>query len=70
MLNTILSKNALGVLPEPLIRHYLREQQLTVIKHTYGLTQEDFCLFQLIGMHDNPAILWLCDKVSDYLFDF
>ncbi|EOW9246722.1 LysR family transcriptional regulator [Vibrio cholerae] len=70
MLNTILSENAWGVLPEPLIRHYLREQQLTVIKHTYGLTQEDFCLFQPIGMHDNPAILWLSDKVSDYLFDF
>lgn len=34
MLNTILTENAWGVLPEPLIRHFLREQKLTVIKHT------------------------------------
>ncbi len=70
MLSTILSENAWGVLPEPLIRHHLREQRLSVIRHTYGLTQEDFCMFSIAGSAENPAMTWLADKVSDYLFDF
>ena len=60
----------MGVLPEPLIRHHLREQRLSVIRHTYGLTQEDFCMFSGAEGADSPAIDWLVDKVSDYLFDF
>ncbi|MBD1567048.1 LysR family transcriptional regulator [Vibrio sp. SA48] len=70
MLNTILTENAWGVLPEPLIRRYLREQKLTVIKHTYGLTQEDYCMFTATGMSEHPGMNWLADKLSDYLFDF
>ncbi|MCF7353738.1 LysR family transcriptional regulator [Vibrio sp. CK2-1] len=70
MLNTILTESAWGVLPEPLIRHHLREQRLSVIRHTYGLTQEDFCMFSGAEGADSPAIDWLVDKVSDYLFDF
>jgi len=70
ILNTILTENAWGVLPEPLIRHYLREQRLSVIKHTYGLTQEDYCMFSTSGTAENPAMVWLADKISDYLFDF
>ncbi|NGZ13579.1 LysR family transcriptional regulator [Vibrio aestuarianus] len=70
MLNTILTENAWGVLPEPLIRRYLREQKLTVIKHTYGLTQEDYCMFTATGMAEHPGMNWLADKLSDYLFDF
>ncbi|GLO62958.1 LysR family transcriptional regulator [Vibrio sp. MACH09] len=70
MLNTILSEEAWGVLPEPLIRHHLRQEQLAVIKHTYGLTQEDYCMFTAAGMGDDPGMLWLTDKLSDFLFDF
>ncbi len=70
ILNTILTENAWGVLPEPIIRHYLREQRLSVIKHTYGLTQEDYCMFTASGIAENPAMVWLADKLSDYLFDF
>lgn len=70
MLSTILTESAWGVLPEPLIRHHLREQRLAVIRHTYGLTQEDYCMFSLTGSNDDPAMAWLADKLSDYLFDF
>ncbi|MBY6195579.1 LysR family transcriptional regulator [Vibrio hangzhouensis] len=70
MLKTILSEGAWGVLPEPLIRHYLRAQELAVIKHTYGLTQEDYCMFTSAGMSEHPAMTWLADRISDYLFDF
>lgn len=70
MLNTILTESAWGVLPEPLIRHHLREERLAVIRHTYGLTQEDYCMVSLTGSADNPAMAWLADKLSDYLFDF
>ncbi len=70
MLNTILTENAWGVLPEPLIRHHLRQQKLAVIKHTYGLTQEDYCMFTSAGMTEHAAMNWLADKISDYLFDF
>ncbi|EIN6342853.1 TPA: LysR family transcriptional regulator [Vibrio parahaemolyticus] len=70
MLNTILEEDAWGVLPEPLIRHYLRQQKLAVIKHTYGLTQEDYCMFAPNGQIEHPAMTWLADKLSEYLFDF
>ncbi|MFC3023919.1 LysR family transcriptional regulator [Vibrio zhugei] len=70
ILNTILSDNAWGVLPEPLIRSHLRAQTLTVIKHTYGLTQEDFCMFLPSGVKESPAVTWLSDKLSEFLFDF
>jgi DNA-binding transcriptional LysR family regulator len=70
MLNTILTEDAWGVLPEPLIRHHLRQESLAVIKHTYGLTQEDYCIFTPAGMTEHPAIDWLADKISEYLFDF
>ncbi|MDA9557063.1 LysR family transcriptional regulator [Vibrio sp.] len=70
MLNTIISEGAWGVLPEPLIRHYLRKQELSVIKHTYGLAQEDYCLFIRSGLVEHPGMTWLADKLSDYLFDF
>lgn len=70
MLNTILQEEAWGVLPEPLIRQYLREQRLAVIKHTYGLTQEDYCLFTASGMAEHPGIQWLSDSITNYLFDF
>ncbi|MBW3695682.1 LysR family transcriptional regulator [Vibrio sp. T187] len=70
MLDTILKEDAWGVLPEPLIRHLLRQQEISVIKHTYGLTQEDYCMFTPAGMTEHPAMNWLADKLSDYLFDF
>ncbi|MDF2153508.1 LysR family transcriptional regulator [Vibrio sp. CAU 1672] len=70
MLNTILDEDAWGVLPEPLIRDYLRQQKLAVIKHTYGLTHEDYCMFSPNGQTEHPAMTWLSDKLSDYLFDF
>ncbi|KJR21253.1 LysR family transcriptional regulator [Vibrio navarrensis] len=70
MMNMILQENAWGVLPEPLIRQYLREQKLAVIKHTYGLTQEDYCMFTPSGMAEHPAMSWLADSINDYLFDF
>ena len=70
MLNTILSEKAWGVLPEPLIRQYLRQQQLAVIKHTYGLTHQDYCLFSAPGNAIPAPISWLSDQVSDYLFKF
>ncbi|MEZ9229560.1 LysR family transcriptional regulator [Vibrio amylolyticus] len=70
MLATILTEKAWGVLPEPLIRHHLRQQELSVIKHTYGLTQEDYCMFTSAGMSEHPGMVWLADKLSDYLFDF
>ncbi|SJL84562.1 LysR family transcriptional regulator [Vibrio palustris] len=70
ILNTILSDSAWGVLPEPLIRSHLRSQTLTVIKHTYGLTQEDFCMFLPSGVKESPAVTWLSDKLSEFLFDF
>ncbi|MDG3086001.1 LysR family transcriptional regulator [Vibrio hannami] len=70
MLNTILQEDAWGVMPEPLIRHLLRKEELAVIKHTYGLTQEDYCMFSAAGMAEHPGMAWLNDKLSDYLFDF
>lgn len=70
MLNTILTEHAWGVLPEPLIRHYLRKQKLSVIKHTYGLTQEDYCMFIGTGINEHPGMTWLADQLTDYLFDF
>ncbi len=70
MLASILEEGTWGVLPEPLIRQLLREQKLSVIKHTYGLIQEDFCMFTATGMSEHPAMSWLADKLSDYLFDF
>ena len=70
ILNTILTDNAWGVLPEPLIRKHLREQNLTVIKHTYGLTQEDYCMFSPAGSTESAAMSWLSDKLNDFLFDF
>ncbi|GMQ48178.1 LysR family transcriptional regulator [Vibrio sp. 10N] len=70
MLKTIISEGAWGVLPEPLIRQLLREQTLSVIKHTYGLTQEDFCMLTSSGMSEHPAMTWLADQISDYLFTF
>ncbi|NOH95625.1 LysR family transcriptional regulator [Vibrio sp. 99-70-13A1] len=70
MLDTILRDDAWGVLPEPLIRHLLRQQKLAVIKHTYGLDQEDYCMFIAAGMTEHPGMSWLADKLSDYLFDF
>lgn len=70
MLNTILEEDAWGVLPEPLIRHLLRKQELAVIKHTYGLTQEDYCMFTAAGMAEHPGMSWLADKLNEYLFDF
>jgi len=70
MLDTIMREDAWGVMPEPLIRHLLREQKLSVIKHTYGLTQEDYCMFTAAGMAEHPGMNWLADKISDYLFDF
>ena len=54
MLDTIMREDAWGVMPEPLIRHLLREQKLSVIKHTYGLTQEDYCMFTAAGMAETP----------------
>ena len=70
MLNTILQEDAWGVLPEPLIRHLLRKEELSVIRHTYGLTQEDYCMFMAAGMSEHPGMVWLTDKLSDFLFDF
>ncbi|WP_282176376.1 LysR family transcriptional regulator [Vibrio nereis] len=70
MLCTILEEDAWGVLPEPLIRHLLRKQELAVIKHTYGLTQEDYCMFTAVGMAEHPGMSWLADKLNEYLFDF
>lgn len=70
MLDTILREEAWGVMPKPLIRHLLREQELAVIKHTYGLTQEDYCMFTAAGMAEHPGMNWLADQLSDYLFDF
>ncbi|MBA5760787.1 LysR family transcriptional regulator [Vibrio sp. 404] len=70
MLHCILNEDAWGVLPEPLIRHHLRKQELAVIKHTYGLTQEDYCMFTPAGMSEHPAMSWLADKLNEYLFDF
>nr|WP_086939981.1 LysR family transcriptional regulator [Thaumasiovibrio occultus] len=70
MLNTILTEDAWGVVPEPLIRHLLRQEKLSVIKHTYGLTQEDYCLFTASGMTEHPAMSWVADKLSEFLFDF
>ncbi len=70
MLRSILDEGSWGVLPEPLIRRLLREQQLAVIKHTYGLTQEDYCMFTAYGIDTHPAMTWLSDQISDYLFDF
>ncbi|GLQ73970.1 LysR family transcriptional regulator [Vibrio sp. vnigr-6D03] len=70
MLSTILGEDAWGVLPEPLIRPLLRQEKIAVIKHTYGLTQEDYCMFTAAGMTEDAAMVWLADKLSDYLFDF
>ena len=70
MLSTILTEDAWGVLPEPLIRHHLRKQELAIIKHTYGLTQEDYCMFTAAGMAEHPGMSWLADKLNEYLFDF
>ena len=70
MLKTIIAEGAWGVLPEPLIRQLLREQTLSVIKHTYGLTQEDFSMIAPSGMSEHPAMTWLADQISDYLFTF
>lgn len=70
MLKTIMEEDAWGVLPEPLIRHLLRQQKLSVIKHTYGLTQEDYCMFTSAGMAEHPGMTWLADRLNEYLFDF
>ncbi|WP_087021162.1 LysR family transcriptional regulator [Thaumasiovibrio subtropicus] len=70
MLNTIRTEDAWGVLPEPLIRSLLRKEELAVIKHTYGLTQEEYCMFMSAGMTEHPGMSWLADKVSEFLFDF
>ncbi|ARD20890.1 MULTISPECIES: LysR family transcriptional regulator [Shewanella] len=70
MLNTIMSEKAWGVLPEPLIRPHLRNQKLAVIKHTYGLTHEDYCMFSMPGSAQPESVAWLCDQISDYLFKF
>ena len=70
MLNTILGEDAWGVLPEPLIRPLLRQEKISVIKHTYGLTQEDYCMFMASGITEDSTMVWLADKLSDYLFDF
>jgi DNA-binding transcriptional LysR family regulator len=70
ILSTIQTENAWGVMPEPLIRGLLRDRQLHVIKHTYGLIQEDYCMFASAGINDHPGMDWLADKLSDYLFDF
>ncbi len=70
MLDTILKEDAWGVLPEPLIRPLLRQEALAVIKHTYGLTQEEYCMFTAAGMNEHPGMNWLIDKLSDYLFDY
>lgn len=70
ILSTINTEGAWGVLPEPLIRPLLRNENLSVIKHTYGLRQEEFCMFSSPGMEATPSMTWLCDKLSDYLFDF
>ncbi|MDR9826502.1 LysR family transcriptional regulator [Vibrio sp. FNV 38] len=70
MRNTIVQENAWGVLPEPLIRTKLREQELAVIKHTYGLTQEDFCMLCPAGMNQDAGMSWLADQISEYLFTF
>ncbi|MFW7525748.1 LysR family transcriptional regulator [Vibrio ostreicida] len=70
MLSTIMTEDAWGVLPEPLIRQHLRQQSLAVIKHTYGLTQEDYCMFTAAGMAEHPGMSWLADKLNEYLFDF
>ncbi|WP_394240645.1 LysR family transcriptional regulator [Vibrio astriarenae] len=70
MLNTIQQENAWGVLPEPLIRQKLRDQELAVIKHTYGLTQQDFCMYFSAGMAEEVGMSWLADQISDYLFGF
>ncbi|ANU38090.1 LysR family transcriptional regulator [Vibrio scophthalmi] len=70
ILNSILTEGAWGVLPEPLIRHHLRQQDLAVIKHTYGLTQEDYCMFSLVSMKEHPGMTWIADKLNEYLFDF
>lgn len=45
-------------------------KKLAVIKHTYGLTQEDYCMFAPNGQIEHPAMTWLADKLSEYLFDF
>ncbi len=66
MLNTILTEDAWGVLPEPLIRHHLRQQNLAVIRHTYGLTQEDYCMFTASGMQEHPGMTWLADKLNEF----
>ncbi|USD67818.1 LysR family transcriptional regulator [Vibrio sp. SCSIO 43136] len=70
ILDTLVRDDAWGVLPEPLIRHLLRQEKLAVIKHTYGLTQEDYCLFSRTGMSEHPSMTWLADKLSDYLFEY
>jgi len=70
MLNTILTDDAWGVLPEPLIRPLLRQEKIAVIKHTYGLTQEDFCMFTRAGKAEHPGMIWLADQLSDYLFEY
>ncbi len=59
MLDTILREDAWGVMPEPLIRHLLREQELAVIKHTYGLTQETtVCLPRQVWQNTQAMIGW------------
>jgi DNA-binding transcriptional LysR family regulator len=70
ILSTIKTENAWGVMPEPLIRELLRERSLVVIKHTYGLIQENYCMFASAGISEHPGMNWLSDKLSDYLFDF
>ncbi len=70
MLTTIQQENAWGVLPEPLIRHLLRKEELAVIRHTYGLTQEDYCMLMAAGMSEHPGMVWLTDQIRDFLFDF
>jgi DNA-binding transcriptional LysR family regulator len=70
MLDAILRESAWGVLPEPLIKSYLREEQLGVIRHSYGLVQEEFCLLTPDFSHTHPAMEWLAEQVTEYLFSY
>ncbi|WP_198590836.1 LysR family transcriptional regulator [Shewanella sp. 10N.286.52.C2] len=70
ILSSIQTEDAWGVMPEPLIKHLLRQQSIAVIKHTYGLLQEDYCMFAASGLNEHPATNWLADQLNDYLFAF
>ncbi|GLS82897.1 LysR family transcriptional regulator [Paraferrimonas haliotis] len=70
ILSSIQTEQAWGVMPEPLIRSLLRQQKLNVIKHTYGLIQEDYCMFSTPGVTEHLAMNWLAEQLQDYLFAF